>query len=211
VGGSGSGKSVLLRLLAGILQPDRGRILLDGMDVVRANRSETARLRRKIGFLFQEGGLLNSLSVFDNLALPLRETGELEEEEIRTRVVDRLHRVGIEEAAAKVPSELSGGMRKRAGLARALIEDRSYLFLDEPTSALDPVTAASIRSLIKDVHEQGHVTTLAVTHDLALAESIAGRVVFLQDGRVLQTGTYDELSHSADPVVHDFFAAEGRT
>jgi phospholipid/cholesterol/gamma-HCH transport system ATP-binding protein len=126
-------------------------------------------------------------------------------------VVDRLQRLGIEEAAAKVPSELSGGMRKRAGLARALIEDRSYLFLDEPTSALDPVTAASIRSLIKDVHEQGHVTTLAVTHDLALAESVAGRIVFLQDGRVRQTGTYDELSHSPDPVVRDFFAAEGRT
>ena len=116
------------------------------MDVVRANRSETARLRRKIGFLFQEGGLLNSLSVFDNLALPLREAEELGEEEIRIRVADRLHRVGIEEAAAKVPSELSGGMRKRAGLARALIEDRSYLFLDEPTSALDPVTAASMVS-----------------------------------------------------------------
>jgi phospholipid/cholesterol/gamma-HCH transport system ATP-binding protein len=202
---------VLLRLLTGLLRPDRGRILLDGVDVVRANRSETARLRRKIGFLFQEGGLLNSLNLFDNLALPLREAKELGEEEIRSRVTDRLRRVGIEEAAAKVPSELSGGMRKRAGLARALIEDRSYLFLDEPTSALDPVTAASIRSLIKDVHEQGHVTTLAVTHDLALAESVAGRIVFLQDGRVRQTGTYDELSRSPDPVVRDFFAAEGRT
>jgi len=164
-----------------------------------------------MGFLFQEGGLLNSLSVFDNLALPLREARELGEDEIRSRVDDRLRRVGIEEAAAKVPSELSGGMRKRAGLARALIEDRSYLFLDEPTSALDPVTAASIRSLIKDVHEQGQVTTLAVTHDLALAESVAGRIVFLQDGRVHQTGTYDELSRSSDPVVRDFFAAEKRT
>jgi len=211
VGGSGSGKSVLLRHLAGLLRPDRGRILLDGVDVVRADPSETVRLRRKIGFLFQEGGLLNSLTLFDNIALPLLESGELGEEEIRGRVVDRLRRVGIEEAAAKVPSELSGGMRKRAGLARALIEDRAFLFLDEPTSALDPVTAASIRSLIKDVHEQGHVTTLAVTHDLALAESVAGRIVFLQDGRVHQAGTYDELSHSSDPVVHDFFAAEKRT
>jgi phospholipid/cholesterol/gamma-HCH transport system ATP-binding protein len=211
VGGSGSGKSVLLRHLAGLLRPDRGHIYLDGVDVARASRSEMALIRSKIGFLFQEGGLLNSLSLFDNLALPLRESGKLVEEEIRSRVLDRLRRVGIEEAAAKVPSELSGGMRKRAGLARALIEDRSFLFLDEPTSALDPVTAASIRSLIKDVHDQGHVTTLAVTHDLALAESVASRIVFLQDGRVRQAGTYEELSHSEDPAVRNFFEAERRT
>ena len=207
VGGSGSGKSVLLRHLAGLLHPDRGRILLDGVDVSRVDRAGLAEIHRKIGFLFQEGGLLNSLSLFDNLALPLREHGALTEAEIRERVLDRLRRVGISESAAKAPSELSGGMRKRAGLARAIIEDCSFLFLDEPTSALDPTTAASIRDLIRDVHERGDVTTIAVTHDLALARTLANRVVFLRDGRVSQEGTYAELSESSDPDVRRFFEA----
>jgi phospholipid/cholesterol/gamma-HCH transport system ATP-binding protein len=205
VGGSGSGKSVLLRHLAGLLRPDRGRILLDGTDIVQADRRTLAELHRKIGFLFQEGGLLNSLSIYDNLALPLRETGRFGEEEIRTRVEDRLRRVGVAESAPKTPAELSGGMRKRAGLARALIEDRSFLFLDEPTSALDPVTAASIRELILQVHRHGNTTTLAVTHDLDLARSIAGRVVFLHEGRVRQTGSFEELAESDDPEVRRFF------
>jgi phospholipid/cholesterol/gamma-HCH transport system ATP-binding protein len=207
VGGSGSGKSVLLRHLAGLLHPDRGRILLEGVDIVRADRKQLADLHRKIGFLFQEGGLLNSLSLYDNIALPLRERGELTEDEIRSRALERLDRVGISEAATKTPSELSGGMRKRAGLARALIEDRSFLFLDEPTSALDPMTAASIRELIGEVHRQGGATTIAVTHDLALAKSVADRVVFLRDGRVRREGTYDQLAESDDRVVRDFFEA----
>ncbi len=207
VGGSGSGKSVLLRHLAGLLHPDRGRILLEGVDIARADRERLAEIHRRIGFLFQEGGLLNSLSLYDNIALPLRERGGLAEDEIRSRVLDRLRRVGISEAASKTPSELSGGMRKRAGLARALIEDRSFLFLDEPTSALDPMTAASIRELIGGVHRQGGATTIAVTHDLALAKSVADRVVFLRDGRVRREGTYAELAESDDPVVRAFFEA----
>jgi phospholipid/cholesterol/gamma-HCH transport system ATP-binding protein len=205
VGGSGSGKSVLLRHLAGLLRPDRGRILLDGVDVGQADRQGLAALHRRVGFLFQEGGLLNSLSVFDNLALPLREEGTLGEDEIRTRVEDRLKRVGISEAAGKSPAELSGGMRKRAGLARAIVEDRAFLFLDEPTSALDPLSAAAVRDLIRDVHAASDATTLAVTHDLALARTVASRVVFLQEGRVRQAGKYDELAGSEDPVVRRFF------
>jgi len=207
VGGSGSGKSVLLRHLAGLLRPDRGRILLGDVDIARADRELLAEVHRRIGFLFQEGGLLNSLSLYDNIALPLRERAELGEDEIRSRVLDRLGRVGISEAASKAPSELSGGMRKRAGLARALVEDRSFLFLDEPTSALDPMTAASIRALIGEMHRQGGATTIAVTHDLALAKSVADRVVFLRDGRVRREGTYAELADSDDPVVRGFFEA----
>jgi len=207
IGGSGSGKSVLLRHLAGLLRPDRGRILLEGVDVARADREGLAEVHRRIGFLFQEGGLLNSLSLYENIALPLREHGSLAEDEIRSRVLDRLGRVGISEAASKAPSELSGGMRKRAGLARALVEPRSFLFLDEPTSALDPTTAASIRDLIGEVHSQSDATTIAVTHDLALAKSIADRVVFLQDGQVRREGTYAELEESDDPVVRGFFDA----
>jgi phospholipid/cholesterol/gamma-HCH transport system ATP-binding protein len=209
VGGSGGGKSVLLKLLAGLIRPERGSILLDGVDLVRASRENLQELHRKIGYLFQEGGLLNSLSIFDNLALPLRETRQLLEDEIRERVTDRLRRVGITESENKFPGELSGGMRKRAGLARALIEERSFFFFDEPTSALDPLSAASIRSLMREMHEQWHSTSLVVTHDLTLVASLADRVAFLYEGKVRQTGRFEQLAHSEDSVVREFFEAGG--
>ncbi|HVE38647.1 MAG TPA: ATP-binding cassette domain-containing protein [Planctomycetota bacterium] len=209
VGGSGSGKSVLLKHLAGLIQPDRGSISIDGIDLVRASPEKIREVHRKIGYLFQEGGLLNSLSIYDNLALPLRETGDLSEDEIRERVTDRLRRVGVAESEEKMPSELSGGMRKRAGLARAITEERSFFFFDEPTSALDPLSAASIRSLIRELHEQWHSTSLVVTHDLALVASAADRIAFLYEGQVRQTGSFEQLSRSEDEVVRKFFEAGG--
>lgn len=209
VGGSGSGKSVFLKHLAGILRPDRGTIVLDGIDLVAAGKAEIAGVHRKIGYLFQEGGLLNSLTVFDNVALPLREPTRRPEDEIRTRVRECLTLVGVAEAESKFPPELSGGMRKRAGLARAIVEERSFFFFDEPTSALDPLTAASIRTLIRKVHEQWKSTSLVVTHDLKLVQEIADRVAFLHEGKVRQTGTFEELSRSEDALVRDFFAADG--
>jgi phospholipid/cholesterol/gamma-HCH transport system ATP-binding protein len=209
VGGSGTGKSVLLKHLAGLLRPDRGTVELDGIDVVHAPRKKIQEVHRKIGYLFQEGGLLNSLSVFDNVALPLRETARLGESEIRERVRDRLRQVGIPESENKFPAELSGGMRKRAGLARAIVEERSFFFFDEPTSALDPVSAASIRTLIRETHERWKSTSLVVTHDLNLVATVADRVAFLHEGKVRQTGTYEELTRSEDPVVREFFAAGG--
>jgi phospholipid/cholesterol/gamma-HCH transport system ATP-binding protein len=209
VGGSGSGKSVLLKHLAGLLRPDRGSIVIDGVDLVGASREAIQDVHRKIGYLFQEGGLLNSLSIFDNLALQLREEATLSEEEIRERVSDRLRRVGIAESEHKSPAELSGGMRKRAGLARAIMEERSFFFFDEPTSALDPVSAASIRNLIRELHDQWHSTSLVVTHDLTLVASVADRVAFLYEGKVRQTGSFEQLSHSEDPVVREFFEAGG--
>ena len=209
VGGSGSGKSVLLKHLAGLLRPDRGSIQIDGVDLVGASREAIREVHRKIGYLFQEGGLLNSLSIVDNLALPLREGGGLSDDEIRNRVTDRLRRVGILESENKFPSELSGGMRKRAGLARAIIEERSFFFFDEPTSALDPLSSASIRSLIRELHDQWRSTSLVVTHDLGLVASVADRIAFLSQGQVRQTGTFEQLSRSEDPVVRTFFDAGG--
>jgi len=200
---------VLLKHLAGLMRPERGSIFIDGVDVTRASREKIQEVHRKIGYLFQEGGLLNSLSIFDNLALPLREAAVLSEDEIRERVTDRLRRVSVTEAETKFPSELSGGMRKRAGLARAIIEERSFFFFDEPTSALDPLSAASIQSLIRELHKQWHSTSLVVTHDLTLVASVADRIAFLYEGRVRQTGTFEQLSHSEDAVVREFFEAGG--
>ena len=206
VGGSGSGKSVFLKLLAGLLRPDRGSILIGGVDIVRARKERIEEVHRKIGFLFQDGGLLNSLTIYDNIALPLREAERLDEEEIRKRVTDRLGRVGVSGEETKVPGELSGGMRKRAGLARAIITERSYFFFDEPTSALDPVTSASIRSLIREVHELWKSASLVVTHDLRLVQQVADRIAFLHEGKVRQTGAFAEMAGSHDPVVREFFA-----
>jgi len=206
VGGSGSGKSVFLKHLAGLLRPDRGSIVLGGIDIVRAPQARIEDVHRRIGYLFQDGGLLNSLTIFDNVALPLRETEHLGEEEIRSRVLDRLRQVGVEGEETKFPRELSGGMRKRAGLARAIVTERSYFFFDEPTSALDPVTSASIRTLIREVHDQWKSTSIVVTHDLRLVQKVADRIAFLHSGAIRQTGTFDEMVHSEDSVVREFFA-----
>jgi phospholipid/cholesterol/gamma-HCH transport system ATP-binding protein len=206
VGGSGSGKSVFLKLLAGLIRADRGSIEIDGIDIIRAGREQIEEVHRRIGFLFQDGGLLNSLSVYDNVALPLREGERLNEDEIRARITDRLGRVGVAGEEAKFPGELSGGMRKRAGLARAIITERSFFFFDEPTSALDPVTAASIRTLIREVHEQWKSASVVVTHDLRLVEKVADRIAFLHEGVIRRTGTFDEMVRSEDEVVRDFFA-----
>jgi phospholipid/cholesterol/gamma-HCH transport system ATP-binding protein len=208
VGGSGSGKSVFLKHLAGLLKPDRGSILLEGIDLTRAGQEQIVQVHRKIGYLFQEGGLLNSLTVFDNVALPLQERTRLSEDEIRARVKECLAQVSVAEAESKFPPELSGGMRKRAGLARAIVEERSFFFFDEPTSALDPLTASSIRTLIREVHDRWKSTSLVVTHDLKLVEQIADQVAFLHEGKVRQTGTFEELSRSEDGHVREFFAAD---
>jgi phospholipid/cholesterol/gamma-HCH transport system ATP-binding protein len=206
VGGSGSGKSVFLKHLAGLLKPDRGVIEIGGVDVTRASKRRLEEVHRRIGYLFQDGGLLNSLTIYDNVALPLRETLSLPEEEIRTRVLDRLSRVGVGGEENKYPGELSGGMRKRAGLARAIVTERSFFFFDEPTSALDPVTSASIRTLIREVHEMWKSTSIVVTHDLRLVQQVADRIAFLHAGAIRQIGTFEDMVHSEDTLVREFFA-----
>ena len=207
IGGSGSGKSVLLKHIVGLLHPDRGSIQIRGTEVTAAPPDEIRGAREKIGYLFQDGALLNSLSVFDNVALPLREQRQLEEAEIRARVTRRLEMVGLVEAQAKLPAKLSGGMRKRAGLARALVTDPEIVLYDEPTAGLDPVTAQNIALLIRDLHLRLRVTSVLVTHDMPLAFTIAERVAMLSDGTIYWVGTPRDMESSEDPKVRAFIHA----
>jgi phospholipid/cholesterol/gamma-HCH transport system ATP-binding protein len=207
IGGSGSGKSVLLKHIVGLLQPDRGTIRIGGMDLATSSRDELERLREKIGYLFQGGALLNSISVFDNVALPLRERMRWDENHVRHQVMEHLEMVGLADAASKRPAELSGGMRKRAGLARALVTNPEIVLYDEPTAGLDPVTGAQIAGLIRDLHVRLKVTSVLVTHDMPLALAIAERIALLSGGVIYRTGTPSELEASGDPAILDFIGA----
>ena len=211
LGPSGSGKSVLLKHVVGLMSPDAGSVRICGNDLARADRATLLAIRAKIGYLFQGAALLNSLSVFDNVALPARERDGLDDDALRREVRDRLALVGLADAEGKMPAELSGGMRKRAGLARAIMGRPRVLLYDEPTAGLDPPGAAGIGGLIRDLQEKMGVTSLVVTHDMDLAFRVADRLALLHQGRVRLTGTREEFEHSDDPVVRDFvFAAATR-
>jgi len=204
MGPSGCGKTTLLRLIVGLEKPEGGRIRVLGEDVVALDEDTADRFRRRLGMCFQFGALLNSLTIGDNLALPLREDARVPEELIDVIVRSRLAQVGLAGAEGQLPSELSGGMRKRAGLARALVLDPEVLFFDEPTSGLDPVTAAGLDRAILDVRRRTATTTVVVTHDLASAFTISDRIVVLLDGRIHATGTPAEIQACTDPAVVDF-------
>ena len=207
IGGSGSGKSVLLKHIVGLLHPDRGHVRVHGIDLARSSREEIDRVREKIGYLFQGGALLNSITVFDNVALPLRERKRWAEDHVRRQVMERLEMVGLADAALKRPAELSGGMRKRAGLARALVTDPEIVLYDEPTAGLDPITALQIARLIRDLHVRLKVTSVLVTHDMSLAFTIAERVALLSGGIIHRVGTPRELEASNDPAIRGFLNA----
>ena len=211
LGGSGSGKSTLLRLMIGNVRPDGGSILVHPhvgddppKDLCRLSERETDDYRRSIGVLFQSGALFNSMSVADNVALPLREHTDLPEETIAIMVKIKLELVGLREHADKMPAELSGGMKKRAGLARALSLDPRALFYDEPSAGLDPVTSAEIDQLIIDLNKQLGVTSVVVTHEMDSAFRIADRMVLLDRGKFIVSGTPDEMRESTDPLVRQF-------
>jgi phospholipid/cholesterol/gamma-HCH transport system ATP-binding protein len=208
VGRSGSGKSVLLRLIVGLIQPDSGGIEVGDVDPAKAPREKLDELRDRIGFLFQGAALLNSLTVFDNVALPLRERARMPEPEVRKEVLARLRSVGLEKDGEKLPGQLSGGMRKRAGLARALVGRRDLFLYDEPTAGLDPIAAASIRDLLREIHEGSDATSVLVSHDLDLVFHLAERVAFLEKGKIHAVGTPEELRQSADPVIQRFLRGE---
>lgn len=206
LGRSGSGKSVTLRLLVGLDPPDGGSIRYDGRELVGLTERELLPVRRRVAMLFQSGALFDSMSVFDNLAFPLREHQTTSEPELARRVGELLDLVQLPGIEAKLPSDLSGGMRKRVALARALALEPETLLFDEPTTGLDPMTSASIARLIRETRERLHTTVIVVTHDLALTRSVADRIAFLDQGRFRFQGTLAEADASTDPLLAAFLS-----
>ena len=208
MGGSGAGKSVTLKHIVGLMKPDRGCVKVDGVDVTNTNHGSLETARRKIGFCFQGSALLNSLSVFENVALPLREHERIAEDEVRRRVEEKLVLVGLSEASQKLPSEISGGMKKRVGLARAIIRNPAIILYDEPTAGLDPVMGRTINDLILDMQKKLGVTSVLVTHDMSSAFRVSNRMAMLLKGKILKVGTPDEFRASEDPFIKQFIYGE---
>jgi ABC-type transporter Mla maintaining outer membrane lipid asymmetry ATPase subunit MlaF len=208
LGRSGSGKSVTLRQLIGLEPCDAGSVVFDGQDITHLPEPALQPMRRRVSMLFQSGALFDSLTVFENVAYPLRERGEIAEEQLAAKVRDTLELVQLEDADEKLPSELSGGMRKRAALARSLVADPEVVLFDEPTTGLDPMTAATIGALIVRAREKLGVTSVIVTHDLALVRRVAERVAFLEEGKLRFIGTLAEAESSGDPLLQHFLAGE---
>jgi phospholipid/cholesterol/gamma-HCH transport system ATP-binding protein len=204
MGGSGSGKSTVLRHLVGAYKPDSGEIYLDGEEITGLHERELQRVRRKFGMLFQGGALLNSLTVGENVALPIRHHTDLPEETIEIMVKLKLELVGLRDAEHLKPSEISGGMQKRVSLARAIALDPKIVFYDEPSAGLDPIVSGVIDKLMTDLTDKMGVTSLVVTHDMHSAFRIAHKMIMLHRGRIVAAGTPAEIQGSSDPLVHQF-------
>jgi phospholipid/cholesterol/gamma-HCH transport system ATP-binding protein len=208
IGGSGVGKSVLLKTIVGLLRPDAGRVEVDGEIVTELRDQALYQLRRRVGYVFQFAALFDSMTVEANLAMGLSRVPGIEPEERRRRIEESLRLVELEGFGARMPGELSGGQRKRVGLARAIVTRPKYLLYDEPTTGLDPVTTAVIDRLILRMREELGVTSMVVTHDMASAYRVADRIAMLHAGRIRYAGTPDEIREADDPVVRGFI--EGR-
>jgi len=208
IGRSGCGKSVMLKHIIGLLYADSGAVTVDGLDVAALANHGLFELRRKFGVLFQSGALINWLSVYDNVALPLREHTKLSAKEIDKTVREKLALLDLEQDAAKMPSDLSGGMRKRAGLARAIVLSPQNILYDEPTSGLDPVMAARIDELIIHVKKSLGVTSVVVTHDMPSAYRVGDRIAMLYGGKIIEVGTPDEIRKTKHPVVRQFIEGQ---
>jgi phospholipid/cholesterol/gamma-HCH transport system ATP-binding protein len=208
VGFSGAGKSVTLKHIAGLLMPDRGSVVVDGKEVPKLSRNELYRMRLDMGYVFQFAALFDSMTIGDNVAMGLRQKGGMSEKEIKDRIAESLGRVGLDGFEKRLPAELSGGQRKRAGLARAIAYRPKYLLYDEPTSGLDPVTTEVIDRLIIRMKEDLGVTSLVITHDMKSAYAISDRIAMLFEGRVVEVGTPDEIKRTENRIVRGF--VEGR-
>jgi phospholipid/cholesterol/gamma-HCH transport system ATP-binding protein len=206
LGPSGTGKSVLINHLIGLMFPDRGDVLVHGRSVPRMRMSELLEMRRKFGILFQDGALFGSLSLYDNVAFPLRQHTDLSEARIREIVMARLNDVGLAGAEQRMPSEISGGMRKRAGFARALVLEPEIVMFDEPDSGLDPVRTALLCGLIERMHREHGGTYIVITHDVASMRRIGQYIAVLWKGRIVQAGERAEMLHSPNPFVRQFLA-----
>ena len=208
VGFSGAGKSVTLKHIVGLLEPDSGRVLVDDQEVPKLTREQLYALRRQVGYVFQFAALFDSMTIAENLAMGLIKQGGYTEAQIRERILESLSLVELEGYESRFPAELSGGQKKRAGLARAIAFRPKYLLYDEPTSGLDPVTTAVIDRLILKMRDELGVTSLVITHDMGSAYRISDRIAMLYEGRVLEEGTPDEIRASMNPIVKGF--VEGR-
>jgi phospholipid/cholesterol/gamma-HCH transport system ATP-binding protein len=210
IGGSGGGKSVLMKHVIGLMKPDGGQVLVEGQDTVPLSERRMAPVRRKFGMLFQEGALFDSMTVAGNVAFPLAEHTRLSRREIAAVVEDKLAAVGLAGMGYKMPGELSGGMRKRVGLARAIALDPKIVLFDEPTSGLDPVMAANINELILQTRDEFGATCLVISHDIRATFAIADEVFMLYDGGIIASGPPEAIRDSADPVVRQFIRGEAR-
>lgn len=206
IGRSGLGKSVLLKHIVGLMRPDRGTILIDGRDIHRLRGRQLENERTKFGYLFQEGALFDSLTVYDNVAFPLREKTRLKEPQIRDKVHQELEHMGLRQDAHKYPAELSGGMRKRTALARAMIMEPAIMLFDEPTTGLDPIIGQSILNYIQACHQRMGFTGIIVTHDVPRVFSVANTIAMLHDGRIIINGTLHEIEGQNNPMYQQFIA-----
>lgn len=204
IGYSGTGKSVAIKHIVGLLEPDMGEVWVDGREVPTLNRRELSKLRSQVGYVFQFAALFDSYSIGENVAMGLRKQGELQPHEIESRVNESLQLVDLPDVANRFPAELSGGMRKRVGIARAIALRPKYMLYDEPTTGLDPVTAATIDELMIRMRDTLGVTGVVITHDMRSAYNVGTRIAMLYEGQVRQVGTVDEIKHTRDPVVRQF-------
>ena len=211
LGRSGAGKSVALRHMIGLVPPDSGNVFVQEENVGTLNADGLTRIRKQVGFLFQYSALFDSISVEDNVAFPLRRHTRMSETEIRSKVGELLNQVSLEPHRRKMPSEISGGMRKRVGLARAIALNPTILLVDEPSSGLDPVTAVEIDDLLLDLKRRYGTTIVVVTHNIPSARRIGDTLAFLHEGRILDSGTPQELENSRQELVHRFLTVEGGT
>jgi phospholipid/cholesterol/gamma-HCH transport system ATP-binding protein len=204
IGGSGQGKSVLMKHLMGLLKPDAGHIYVDGEDIVPLDDYQLNRVRLKFGMSFQYSALFDSLDVEENVSFPLVEHTKKSRSEIRSMVKERLESLGLRNIEHKYPSELSGGMRKRVGLARALVLEPQILLYDEPTTGLDPVATKNVDDMIRDISQKTGVTSIVISHDMASTFRIGNRISMLFDGKIIESGTPDQILRSQNPHLREF-------
>lgn len=207
-GQSGTGKSVLLKCIIGLMVPEAGEIFINDTNVITASKKELNKIRKNIGFLFQGAALYDSMTVRENLEFPLKKNFHFSQSEIDEKVKSALEHVSLEEAIDKMPSELSGGMKKRIGLARSIITEPELMLYDEPTTGLDPITSKEISELILTLQKRLNMTSIVVTHDLICANIIADRAIFLRDSKISYEGTIPELVNSKDKFLRNFFSTE---
>jgi phospholipid/cholesterol/gamma-HCH transport system ATP-binding protein len=209
IGGSGSGKTVLIKCIIGLMRPDQGEIHVDGLEITSLDEKRMNEVRKKFGMLFQGGALFDSMTVWENVGFGLRQQTRLGEEEIRRVASEKLALVGLKNVEDLMPAELSGGMRKRVSLARAIAMEPEILLYDEPTTGIDPIMADAINDLIVQMKEKLNVTSIAITHDMKSAYKIADRIAMLYQGKIIEVGTPGEIRNSSNPMVQQFI--EGRS